>query len=291
MAGNTAQVYDQLGNVYQAVQLTAPTAIHGITYPAGWWQVTDQWGNVSAVRPDAFNTMFSPAQGIYLLNQPGGAAGLNNAGLVIQHSQWEGQAGGVATLKPDGTLQQTSGLVLSSSLGVANGVPQLDGNAHVVQQPAMDTTEASTNDPVSTTATIVSNFNRIRYQLSVIYGAAWNAAIAILDSAKNIIISPGAKLTFGGQTSNIYTSNVPNQAVGTFSIPAGAADGSLFTINNTLVTGRSIIFFTIQDTPDNLRQIAHYRQGDGVGAFFRVQINTNGNNLVNSVNVGYLIIN
>src|SRR5947209_751796 len=56
-------------------------------------------------------------------------------------------------------------------------------NAMVV----MDTTEAATNDSVSTASDFISNANRIRYQLAQIFGGAWNAAVQMIPlSQKNV---------------------------------------------------------------------------------------------------------
>lgn len=138
-----ATVFDDQGVAYDSVQVTVPTPIGNFTVPVGWWIVTDPFGRRSPVSPQSYLTMFSPAQGVLNLGTPGGAASLDKNSLVIQHSNFEGQPNGTATLDGAGQLVQRGGLATingagqvqqaPASYGQPNGAATLDGSSHLVQ--------------------------------------------------------------------------------------------------------------------------------------------------------------
>lgn len=115
-----------------------------------------------------------------------------------------------------------------SQKGAANGVPSLDGNAHVQQREVYDATEAATNDTLGSASTLVSNLNRLRYILAQMQGGAWNAAIAMLplaqkDAANGVPSLDGSSLLTIGEARGVRkviltanTTNTPNLNSTTF---------------------------------------------------------------------------
>jgi hypothetical protein len=59
-------------------------------------------------------------------------------------------------------------------------------------------------------------------------------------------VGTGFRIGYQGQTANTSGSNVPNQQIGTVSIPSGTADGAVITVPNTLVTASSLIFLQVK---------------------------------------------
>lgn len=74
--------------------------------------------------------------------------------------------------------------------------------------------------------------------------------------APNPCIASGRELCFAGQTSNASASNVANQAVGTFSIPNGTANGATVQVNNSLVGAGSLVFLQLRGNGGTIQGVA-----------------------------------
>lgn len=55
-----AAYYDPSGRQYDAVQLLAPSTVNGTPVPAGYWIITDEFGERTYAAPDAFAQIYSP---------------------------------------------------------------------------------------------------------------------------------------------------------------------------------------------------------------------------------------
>jgi len=62
----------------------------------------------------------------------------------------------------------------------------------------------------------------------------------------NPCIAANRQLCVAGQTANTSGGNVANQQVGTFSIPAGTANGGTVAVANTLVGANSLVFLQVR---------------------------------------------
>lgn len=74
--------------------------------------------------------------------------------------------------------------------------------------------------------------------------------------APNPCIASGRELCYAGQASNTSAGNVANQAVGTFSIPAGTAAGGTIVVSNTLVGPNSLVFTQLRGNGGTIAEVA-----------------------------------
>lgn len=87
-------------------------------------------------------------------------------------------------------------------------------------------------------------------------GVQQDSTVISNQPAPNPCIASGRELCFAGQTSNTSAGNVANQAVGTFSIPNGTANGATVQVNNSLIGANSMVFVQLRGNGGTIQGVA-----------------------------------
>ena len=108
--------------------------------------------------------------------------------------------------------------------------------------------------------------------------------------AYNVGVAAGRELIYAGQTANTSAANVANQAIGTFQIPSGTANGTAITVPNTLVGANSIIMLQLCQNPGQITELAVDPAAIVAGTSFAVKVYTSANTGANA-DCWYQILN
>ena len=125
------------------------------------------------------------------------------------------------------------------------------------------------------------------------YAVQSNNQISNITPAINPAIAPGRELCYAGQTSNTSAGNVAGQAIGTFSIPSGTANGATVVVNNGQIGPNSMVFLQLRGNGGTITNVvvsALTAATTGVTGSFTITVNSSGAT-TSAVDCWYWIVN